>query len=231
MCRTAIRLFEGEQKMSEVNSKVLNRDEMAARLAADIPDGWFVNLGIGAPTLVANYVGADKEVIFHSENGLLGVGPKPEDDKIEPWLINAGKQYVTLLEGASTFHSADSFGIIRGGHLDLAVLGGYEVAENGDLANWSTGANDVGPAVGGAMDLGAGAKQVWVLMDHTTKQGAPKLVEKCSYPLTALGSVTRIYTNIAVIDVTPKGFLLLEAAPGWSFEDVQAKTGATLYRD
>ncbi len=217
--------------MSEVNSKVLNRDEMAARLAADIPDGWFVNLGIGAPTLVANYVGADKEVIFHSENGLLGVGPKPEDDKIEPWLINAGKQYVTLLEGASTFHSADSFGIIRGGHLDLAVLGGYEVAENGDLANWSTGANDVGPAVGGAMDLGAGAKQVWVLMDHTTKQGAPKLVEKCSYPLTALGSVTRIYTNIAVIDVTPKGFLLLEAAPGWSFEDVQAKTGATLYRD
>jgi 3-oxoadipate CoA-transferase beta subunit len=217
--------------MSEVKSKVLNRDEMAARLAADIPDGWFVNLGIGAPTLVANYVGADKEVIFHSENGLLGVGPKPEDDKIEPWLINAGKQYVTLLEGASTFHSADSFGIIRGGHLDLAVLGGYEVAENGDLANWSTGANDVGPAVGGAMDLGAGAKQVWVLMDHTTKQGAPKLVEKCSYPLTALGSVTRIYTNIAVIDVTPKGFLLLEAAPGWSFEDVQAKTGATLYRD
>jgi len=210
--------------------KTLTREGMAARLAADIPDGWYVNLGIGAPTLVANYVAADKEVIFHSENGLLGVGPKPDDDKIEPWLINAGKQYVTLLAGASTFDSADSFGIIRGGHLDLAVLGGYEVAENGDLANWSTGANDVGPAVGGAMDLGAGAKQVWVLMDHTTKTGQPKLVEKCSYPLTALGSVTRIYTNIAVIDVTPEGFVLREAAPGLSFEDVQARTGATLHR-
>jgi 3-oxoadipate CoA-transferase beta subunit len=216
--------------MSEVKAKVLTRDEMAARLAADIPDGWYVNLGIGAPTLVANYVAAEKEVIFHSENGLLGVGPKPDEDKIEPWLINAGKQYVTLLHGASTFHSADSFGIIRGGHLDLAVLGGYEVAENGDLANWSTGANDVGPAVGGAMDLGAGAKQVWVLMDHTTKQGAPKLVEKCSYPLTALGSVTRIYTNIAVIDVTPDGFFLREAAPGWTFEEIQERTGATLRR-
>jgi len=210
--------------------KTLTREGMAARLAADIPDGWYVNLGIGAPTLVANYVAADKEVIFHSENGLLGVGPKPDDAHIEPWLINAGKQYVTLLNGASTFDSADSFGIIRGGHLDLAVLGGYEVAENGDLANWSTGANDVGPAVGGAMDLGAGAKQVWVLMDHTTKSGQPKLVERCSYPLTALGSVTRIYTNLAVIDVTPDGFVLRDAAPGLTFDDIQARTGATLRR-
>ncbi len=210
--------------------KVMTREQMAARLAADIPEGWYCNLGIGAPTLVANYVEPDREVIFHSENGLLGVGPKPEDGKVEPWLINAGKQYITLTPGASVFDSAESFGIIRGGHLDLAVLGGYEVAENGDLANWSTGANDAGPAVGGAMDLGAGAKQVWVLMDHTTKSGEPKLVAKCSYPLTALGSVTRIYTNIAVIDVTPKGFVLRDTAPGLTFEDVQARTGAVLHR-
>jgi 3-oxoadipate CoA-transferase beta subunit len=209
--------------------KTLTREQIAARAAADIPDGWYVNLGIGVPTLVANYVAPEKEVIFHSENGLLGIGPKPDDEHIDPWVINAGKQYVTLLPGASTFDSSESFGIIRGGHLDLAVLGGYEVAENGDLANWSTGANDAGPAVGGAMDLGAGAKQVWVLMDHTTKSGQPKLVEKCGYPLTALGSVTRIYTNLAVIDVTEKGFVLREAAPGLSFEDIQARTGATLH--
>lgn len=210
--------------------KTLTREEMAARLAQDIPEGWYVNLGIGAPTLVANYVDAAREVIFHSENGLLGVGPKPDDENIEPWLINAGKQYITLVNGASTFDSAESFGIIRGGHLDLAVLGGYEVAENGDLANWSTGANDAGPAVGGAMDLGAGAKQVWVLMDHTTKSGQSKLVKQCTYPLTALGTVTRIYTNIAVIDVTQEGFKLREAAPGLSFEDIQARTDAPLAR-
>lgn len=210
--------------------KSLTREEMASRLAQDIPEGWYVNLGIGAPTLVANYVSAEREVIFHSENGLLGVGPKPEDDKIEPWLINAGKQYVTLVNGGSTFDSAESFGIIRGGHLDLAVLGGYEVAENGDLSNWSTGANDAGPAVGGAMDLGAGAKQVWVLMDHTTKTGQSKLVERCTYPLTALGTVTRIYTNIAVVDVTADGFVLREAAPGLTFDDIQARTGAMLRR-
>jgi len=216
--------------MSETQPKPLTREQMAARLAQDIPDGWFVNLGIGVPTLVSNYVAGDKEVIFHSENGLLGVGPAPDAEHVEPWLINAGKQYVTLLPGASTFNSAESFGIIRGGHLDLAVLGGYEVAENGDLANWSTGANDAGPAVGGAMDLGAGAKQVWVVMDHTTKQGVSKLVEKCTYPLTALGSVTRVYTNIAVIDVTTDGFVLREAAPGWTFEEVQERTGARLLR-
>jgi 3-oxoadipate CoA-transferase beta subunit len=210
--------------------KTLSRDAMAARIAADIPEGWAVNLGIGAPTLVANHVPADREVIFHSENGVLGVGPAPEPEQINPWLINAGKQHITLRDGASIIGHADSFAIIRGGHLDLAVLGGYEVAENGDLANWSTGANDLAPGVGGAMDLGAGAKRVWVLMDHTSKTGAPKLVETCSYPLTALGSVTRIYTNIAVIDVTPRGFVLVECAPGVSFEDVQARTGAKLHR-
>jgi 3-oxoadipate CoA-transferase beta subunit len=209
--------------------KTLTRDQMAARAGADIPEGWFVNLGIGAPTLIADHI-ADREVIFHAENGILGVGPKPTPENINPWVINAGKQYVTLLPGASTMNSAESFGIIRGGHLDLAVLGGYEVAENGDLANWSTGENDVAPAVGGAMDLGAGAKRVWVLMDHTTKTGQPRLVESCKYPLTALGSVTRVYTNIAVVDITPKGFVLVECAPGVTFEDVQARTGAKLHK-
>ena len=216
--------------MSATTLKTLSRDAMAARIAADIPEGWVVNLGIGAPTLVANHVPPEREVIFHSENGILGVGPAPEPGQVNPWLINAGKQHITLRDGASIIGHADSFAIIRGGHLDLAVLGGYEVAENGDLANWSTGATDLAPGVGGAMDLGAGAKRVWVLMDHTTKSGEPKLVEKCSYPLTALGSVTRIYTNIAVIDVTPRGFLLLETAAGISFEDVQARTGAKLHR-
>jgi 3-oxoacid CoA-transferase B subunit len=209
--------------------KTWSRDQMAARVAADIPEGWAVNLGIGAPTMVANHVPADREVIFHSENGILGVGPAPQPGQINPWLINAGKQLITLRPGASIIGHADSFGIIRGGHLDLAVLGGYEVAENGDLANWSTGANDFAPGVGGAMDLGAGAKRVWVLMDHTTKSGQPKLVKQCSYPLTALGSVTRIYSNIAVIDVTERGFVLRECAPGVTFEDVQARTGAKLY--
>jgi 3-oxoadipate CoA-transferase beta subunit len=216
--------------MSATTLKTLSRDAMAARIAADIPEGWVVNLGIGAPTLVANHVPPEREVIFHSENGILGVGPAPAPGHINPWLINAGKQHVTLRDGAAIIGHADSFAIIRGGHLDLAVLGGYEVAENGDLANWSTGANDLAPGVGGAMDLGAGAKRVWVLMDHTTKSGAPKLVQTCSYPLTALGSVTRIYTNIAVIDVTPRGFFLLETAPEVSFDDVQARTGAKLYR-
>jgi len=214
-----------------MSAKPLTRDEMAARAASDIPEGWYVNLGIGAPTLIADHVGAEREVIFHAENGILGVGPKPAPADVNPWVINAGKQYVTLLEGASIINSAESFAIIRGGHLDLAVLGGYEVAENGDLANWSTGNNEMAPAVGGAMDLGAGAKQVWVLMDHTTKSGAPRLVERCSYPLTALGTVTRVYTNIAVIDVTERGFVLREAAPGFSFEDIQAKTGAKLLRE
>jgi 3-oxoadipate CoA-transferase beta subunit len=209
--------------------KTLSRDEMAARVAADIPEGWVVNLGIGAPTLVANHISSDREVIFHSENGILGVGPAPALGAINPWLINAGKQYITLRAGASIIGHADSFAVIRGGHLDLAVLGGYEVAENGDLANWSTGENDLAPAVGGAMDLGAGAKRVWVLMDHTTKSGQPRLVEKCTYPLTALGSVTRIYTNIAVIDVTERGFVLRECAPDVSFADVQERTGAKLH--
>jgi 3-oxoacid CoA-transferase B subunit len=209
--------------------KGLNRDQMAARAAADIPEGWAVNLGIGLPTMIADHTG-EREIMFHAENGLIGVGPKPPAGEEDPWIINAGKQFVTTLPGASTMGSSDSFAIIRGGHLDLAVLGGYEVSQAGDLANWSTGANDTCPAVGGAMDLGAGAKQVWVLMEHTTKSGAPRLVENCAYPLTALGSVTRVYTNLAVIDITPRGFVLVETAPGVSFDDVQARTGATLHR-
>ena len=215
--------------MSETQPKPLTREQMAARLAQDIPDGWFVNLGIGVPTLVSNYVGADKEVIFHSENGLLGVGPAPDEDHVEPWLINAGKQYVTLRTGGSYCHHADSFAMIRGGHLDLCVLGAFQVADNGDIANWATSENDTAPAVGGAMDLAAGAKRLWVLMDHTTKDGTPKLVRQCSYPLTAPGAVKRIYTNLATIDVTDRGFVVLDIVPGLSLENLQARTEAKLH--
>lgn len=207
----------------------LSRPQMAARLARDIPEGWYVNLGIGIPTLVADHMAPDREVIFHSENGLLGMGPAPAKDQIDPWLINAGKQHVTLLPGGSYFHQADSFAIIRGGHLDLCVLGAFEVAANGDVANWATSANDSAPAVGGAMDLSAGARNLWVLMEHTTKDGQPKLVAKCSYPLTALGAASRIYTNLAVIDVTPRGFVLVEKIDGISLESLQARTGSPIH--
>ena len=165
--------------------KPLSRVEMAARVARDIPEGWYVNLGIGIPTAIADHVPLEREVIFHSENGVLGMGPAPPKDKIDPWLINAGKQYVTLRQGGSFCHHADSFSMIRGGHLDLCVLGAFQVAENGDIANWATSENDTAPAVGGAMDLAAGAKRLWVLMEHTTKDGTSKLVHRCSYPLTA----------------------------------------------
>lgn len=205
-----------------------SRPEMAARAAADIPEGWAVNLGIGLPTLVANYVPVSREVMFHSENGILGVGPAPEPADADPWLINAGKQSITLRPGSSIVGQADSFAIIRGGHLDLCILGGYEVAATGDLANWSTGKAGEAPAVGGAMDLGAGAKRVWVLMEHMTKDGRPRLVERCSYPLTAIGSVTRIYTDLAVIDVTPEGFVLRDRAPGIETDTIIARTAARL---
>ena len=186
--------------------KPLSRVEMAARVARDIPEGWYVNLGIGIPTAVADHVPLEREVIFHSENGVLGMGPAPPKDKIDPWLINAGKQYVTLRQGGSFCHHADSFSMIRGGHLDLCVLGAFQVAENGDIANWATSENDTAPAVGGAMDLAAGAKRLWVMMEHTTKDGTSKLVHRCSYPLTAVGAVKRVYTNLAVLDVTERGF-------------------------
>ena len=208
--------------------KPRTRNEMAARVARDIPEGWFVNLGIGSPLQVADHVPTEREVIFHSENGILGMGPAPERDRINRWLINAGKQYVTLRNGGSYMHHADSFGLIRGGHLDLCVLGAFQVAENGDLANWSTSENDSAPAVGGAMDLAAGARQVWVLMDHQTKSGESRLVRRCTYPLTALGVVKRVYTNLAVLDITAEGFAVRDMIAGLTLEALQKVTDAPL---
>jgi 3-oxoadipate CoA-transferase beta subunit len=206
----------------------LNRVALAARVARDIPEGWVVNLGIGMPTLVADHVPADREVIFHAENGVLGVGPAPGEGQVDPWLINAGKQYVTLRTGGAYVHHADSFAMIRGGHLDLCVLGAYEVAENGDIANWATSENDTAPAVGGAMDLAVGAKRLWIAMDHTTRDGRPRLVRRCSYPLTAVGAVSRIYTNLAVLEVTPEGFAVIDMIPGLTLSDLQGRTEARL---
>jgi 3-oxoadipate CoA-transferase beta subunit len=208
--------------------QALTRQQMAARLARDIPEGWFVNLGIGTPTLVGDHIPEDREVIFHSENGIIAMGPSPEEGHVDPWMINAGKQHVTLRAGGSFCHHADSFALIRGGHIDLCVLGAFQVAENGDLANWATGANDPAPAVGGAMDLAASAKRVWVLMEHQTKDGQARLVKTCSYPLTAPACVDRIYTNLAVLQVTPAGFTVLEMTPGMTLDDLQARTEARL---
>jgi 3-oxoadipate CoA-transferase, beta subunit len=205
-----------------------SRSAIAARLAQDIPEGWYVNLGIGMPTMVADHVPLDREVIFHSENGVLGMGPAPPPGAIDPWLVNAGKQHVTLRKGGAYVHHADSFAMIRGGHLDLCVLGAFEVAENGDIANWATSEHDTAPAVGGAMDLAAGARRLWVMMEHTTRDGRPKLVQRCSYPLTALACVRRIYTNLAVIDVADGGFTVIEMLPGLAPEALQARTGAKL---
>ena len=210
--------------------KPWTRAQMAARAAQDIPEGWYVNLGIGIPTLISDHVAADKEVVFHSENGILGVGPQPGANEIEPWLVNAGKQYITLRPGGSICHHADSFAMIRGGHLDLCVLGGFQVADNGDLANWATSENDTAPAVGGAMDLAAGAKRLWVLMEHTTKDGSSKLVKSCSYPLTAIAATKRVYTNLAVLEITEKGFVVLDMAPGLTWDALQARTDAPLHR-
>lgn len=208
-----------------------DRVAMAARVAADIPEGWWVNLGIGIPVLVADHVPAEREVIFHSENGVLGMGPAPPPDQADPWLINAGKTHVTLRLGGCFVHQADSFALIRGGHLDLCVLGAFEVAENGDIANWSRSDNDFAPAVGGAMDLAVGAKRLWAVMEHTTKSGAPRLVGRCGYPLTALAAVSRVYTNLAVLDVTEHGFSVVDIVPGLDFEGLQARTGAVLHRE
>ena len=206
------------------------RDEMARRLALDIPNGCYVNLGIGIPELVARFVPEGRTFVYHTENGLLGMGPSPDEGSGDPELINAGKRRVTALPGAAYFHHADSFAMIRGGHLDLCVLGAMQVACNGDLANWSTGEPDAIPAVGGAMDLVAGVKSVYVITQHCTKSGEPKLVERCTYPLTGRGVVNRIYTELAVIDVTPAGFVLVELSPGVTFEYVRERTGAPLSR-
>ena len=208
-----------------------SRDGIAERVAQDIPNGSYVNLGIGIPELVARFVPAGRTLVYHTENGLLGMGPSPAAGQGDPELINAGKRRVTMMPGAAFFDQATSFAMIRGGHLDLSVLGAMQVAANGDLANWSTGADDTIPAVGGAMDLVAGVKRVFVMTTHVTKEGTPKLVERCTYPLTGRGVVTRIYSDLAVVDVTPRGFELVELAPGVSYEYVKERTGAPLLRD
>ena len=205
-----------------------NREQMAQRVARDIPDGAIVNLGIGLPTLVANHIPTDREVILHSENGVLGMGPAPPAGEEDYDLINAGKQPVTLLPGGCFFHHADSFAMMRGGHLDICVLGAFQVSAAGDLANWHTGAADAIPAVGGAMDLAIGAKRTFVMMEHTTKAGKSKIVAACTCPITGIGCVSRIYTDLAVIDVTPAGLRLIEMVAGLSFDDLQRVTGVPL---
>ncbi len=204
------------------------REEMAQRLAQDIANGSYVNLGIGIPELVAKFVPEGRTFIYHTENGLLGMGPAPAEGGADPELINAGKRHVTANPGSAYFHHADSFAMIRGGHLDLSVLGAMQISQQGDLANWSTGKPGAIPAVGGAMDLVAGVKQVFVMTQHCTKTGDPKLVESCSYPLTGRGVVDRVYTDLAVIDVTPDGFRVVELCPGVDFELVEERTGAPL---
>ncbi len=206
----------------------ISRQQLAARIAADIPEGAYVNLGIGAPTLVANHLPDDLEIILHTENGLLGMGPAPAEGQVDPDLINAGKQPVTALPGAAYFHHADSFGMMRGGHLDVCVLGAFQVSQAGDLANWSTGAPGAIPAVGGAMDLAIGAKSVYVMTDLLAKTGESKLVASCSYPLTGVGCVTRVYTDHAVFDVTDAGFAVREAFGDTTVAELEALTGLAL---
>lgn len=206
----------------------ITREELAARIAADIAEGSVVNLGIGAPTLVADYLPDDAEIILHTENGMLGMGRAPAAGRVDPDLINAGKQAVTAVAGAAYFHHADSFGMMRGGHLDVCVLGAFQVAANGDLANWSTGAPGAIPAVGGAMDLAIGAKHVYVMTDLLTKQGASKLVAACSYPLTGTACVSRVYTDHAVFEVTEDGFAVRELFGDNSIPMLEAATGLRL---
>ncbi|MGE6191123.1 3-oxoacid CoA-transferase subunit B [Stutzerimonas stutzeri] len=206
----------------------LNREQMAARVAQDIPDGAYVNLGIGLPTKVANYLPADKEIFLHSENGVLGMGPAPAPDEEDPELINAGKQPVTLLTGGSYFHHADSFAMMRSGRLDVCVLGAFQVSTHGDLANWSTGAPGAIPAVGGAMDLAIGARDVFVMMELLTKTGESKLVTECSYPLTGLRCVSRVYTDLGVFAVGPDGARVIETIDGVSLDELRHLTGLPL---
>lgn len=205
----------------------LTREQIAQRIANDIPEGAYVNLGIGMPTLVGNYLPRDREIILHSENGILGMGPAPAPGEVDMDLINAGKEPVTLLTGGAYFHHTDSFAMMRGGHLDICVLGAFQVSATGDLANWSTGGDAI-PAVGGAMDLAVGAKNVWVMMEHVTKEGQSKIVSSCTYPLTGIGVVKRVYTDLAAIDVTPRGLVASRLAPGLSFDELQRLTGVPL---
>ena len=205
-----------------------SRQELARRLAGDIHDGAYVNLGIGLPTLVADHLPKDREIFLHSENGILGMGPAPAPEDIDADLLNAGKQPVTLLPGGAFFHHADSFAMIRGGHLDICVLGAFQVSATGDIANWSTGEADAIPAVGGAMDLAVGAKNIWVMMEHLTRKGESKLVARCSYPLTGVGVVKRVYTDLAVIDITPDGLVAYDLVPGLDLDELQRVTGLPL---
>jgi 3-oxoadipate CoA-transferase beta subunit len=202
---------------------------MARKVANDIPDGSYVNLGIGIPELVAGFVPEGRELIYHTENGMLGMGPAPGPGFEDPELINAGKKHVTEAKGACYFHHADSFTMIRGGHIDVCVLGALQVSQEGDLANWSTGKPGDIPAVGGAMDLVAGVKTIYVITQHNTKKGEPKIVNECTYPLTGKKSVDRIYTNLAIIDVTDRGLLVKEMAPGVTAGYLQDKTEAKLH--
>src|SRR5215469_6001877 len=206
----------------------LKRRQIAWRAAQDLADGAYVNLGIGLPTLVSDFIPPDREIVLHSENGILGVGPAPGANEMDPDLINAGKQPITLLTGGSYVHHTDSFLMIRGGHLDLALLGAFEVAENGDLANWTTDDPSFPPGVGGAMDLAVGAKEIRVLLEHTTRDGTPRLRRKCEYPLTASRVVRRIYTDLAVIDVTAEGLVVRELVEDLDFTALQARTEAML---
>lgn len=203
----------------------LTRDQIAARVAQDIPEGAYVNLGIGAPTKVANYLPADREIILQSENGLLGMGPAPAKGEEDEDLINAGKQPVTLLTGGAFFHHGDSFAMMRGGHIDICVLGAFQVSAKGDLANWHTGEADAIPAVGGAMDLAIGAKKVFVMMDLLTKTGESKLVPQCTYPLTGIACVDRIYSDHGVIDITEDGLVAIELAEGLTLDALSKLTG------
>jgi 3-oxoadipate CoA-transferase beta subunit len=202
-----------------------SKDQLAARVAQDIPEGAVVNLGIGQPTLVANHIPREREVLLHSENGLLGMGPAPAAGQEDYDLINAGKQPVTLLPGGSYFHHTDSFAMMRGGHLDICVLGAFQVSATGDLANWHTGEKDAIPAVGGAMDLAVGAKQTWVMMDLLTKQGESKVVKACSYPLTGIACVKRIYTDVCTLDCTPQGLRLVDLVDGLSHAELEKMIG------
>lgn len=202
-----------------------SKDELARRVALDIPDGSYVNLGIGQPTTVANHIPAGREIVLHSENGILGMGPAPAPGEEDYDLINAGKQAVTLLPGGAFFHHADSFAMMRGGHIDVCVLGAFQVSVTGDLANWSTGAPEAIPAVGGAMDLAVGARQTWVMMDLLTKQGTSKIVSHCTYPLTAVACVRRIYTDLASFECTPQGLRLIDAVPGLSHAELERLVG------
>ena len=207
----------------------LTRDGIAARLAQDIQDGWHVNLGIGMPELVANYLPQDREILLHSENGILGMGPYPDEKDVDWTLINAGKKPITMIKGASLFDHAWSFGVVRGGHLELCVLGGYQVAPNGDLANWARDAEDPLPSIGGAMDLAAGAQRIYVTMTHNDKQGNFKVVEDCTFPLTGAGIVKRVYTDLCVIDVDDGRFIVTDMVDGLTREELQARTGAKLH--